>query len=134
MNEFIVDKNGLLCAQFIRNPFYSKDRINFLTDNNLEMQVGSMQHPKGHIIESHLHFLNKRKIENTSEVLIIVEGSLKAKIYDQDKNFIKDIVMKKGDILILVRGGHGFEVLEDIKMIEVKQGPFNGSIDKVRFK
>ncbi len=30
-------------------------------------------------------------------------------------------------------GGHGFEVLEDVEMFEVKQGPYVGDSDKTRF-
>ena len=31
------------------------------------------------------------------------------------------------------KGGHGFEVLEELEMIEVKQGPYAGDRDKTRF-
>ena len=36
---------------------------------------------------------------------------------------------------MLMAGGHGFRVLEDCKMIEVKQGPYAGvDFDKFRFE
>ena len=35
---------------------------------------------------------------------------------------------------MLSSGGHGFKVLKDVKMIEVKQGPYSVSKDKVKFK
>ena len=35
---------------------------------------------------------------------------------------------------MLVSGGHGFKVLEEVEMIEVKQGPYYGEQDKVRFE
>ena len=31
---------------------------------------------------------------------------------------------RQGDTIILLAGGHGFNILEDTKMIEVKQGPY----------
>ena len=34
---------------------------------------------------------------------------------------------------MLVNGGHGFKVLKDVEMIEVKQGPYKLSIDKFKF-
>jgi hypothetical protein len=34
---------------------------------------------------------------------------------------------------MLVTGGHGFEVLEEVEMIEVKQGPYGGDKDKTTF-
>jgi len=36
-------------------------------------------------------------------------------------------------MLILISGGHGLNVKKNTKFIEVKQGPYNESIDKVRF-
>ena len=35
---------------------------------------------------------------------------------------------------MLSNGGHGFKVLKDTKMIEVKQGPYSLSMDKVKFE
>ena len=36
---------------------------------------------------------------------------------------------------MLVYGGHGFKVLKDVEMIEVKQGPYSSlASDKVKFK
>ena len=34
---------------------------------------------------------------------------------------------------MLSSGGHGFKVLKDVEMIEVKQGPYSISNDKVKF-
>jgi Uma2 family endonuclease len=39
-----------------------------------------------------------------------------------------------GDTILLVTGGHGFEVLEEVEMIEVKQGPYVSDRDKTRFQ
>jgi hypothetical protein len=36
-------------------------------------------------------------------------------------------------VIVLVSGGHGFEMLEETEMIEVKQGPYTGDADKIRF-
>ena len=34
---------------------------------------------------------------------------------------------------MLVNGGHGFKVLKDVEMLEVKQGPYSLAADKVKF-
>ena len=39
----------------------------------------------------------------------------------------------KNDVIILFKGGHGFDVLEDCKIIEIKQGPYNKKSDKISF-
>jgi hypothetical protein len=41
--------------------------------------------------------------------------------------------LEAGDVILLVSGGHGFEVIEEVEMIEVKQGPYLGEHDKTRF-
>lgn len=41
--------------------------------------------------------------------------------------------MSRGDVILLAAGGHGFEMLEDAEMIEIKQGPYCDDVDKVRF-
>jgi hypothetical protein len=53
--------------------------------------------------------------------------------YSEQKNFLFDRVLQSGDVILLAGGGHGFEVLEDIEMIEIKQGPYQGDSDKTRF-
>jgi hypothetical protein len=42
--------------------------------------------------------------------------------------------LEGGDVILLVNGGHGFEVLEEVEMFEVKQGPYVGDQDKTRFQ
>jgi hypothetical protein len=55
-------------------------------------------------------------------------------LYSNEKSFICSKVLKAGDVILLCSGGHGFEVLEEIEMIEIKQGPYSGVDDKVRFQ
>jgi hypothetical protein len=38
-----------------------------------------------------------------------------------------------GDVILLAHGGHGFFMIEESEIIEVKQGPYAGEEDKVRF-
>ena len=74
-----------------------------------------------------------RKIRGTTEVLLILKGILKINFYNNKKKFIFSKIAEKNDIVILLRGGHGFEVKKDCKMIEVKQGPYSKSEDKFKF-
>ena len=36
-------------------------------------------------------------------------------------------------MILLASAGHGFQVLEDLEMFEVKQGPYSETVDKARF-
>ena len=111
-----------------------KKGVNFLTPKNLSHQVGFISHKKKHIIKPHKHYKNIRRIEYTSEVLIILKGKLRVDFYTKTEKYLFSKIIKKNDIIILNTGGHGFKVLEPIEMIEVKQGPYNIKSDKKVFE
>lgn len=112
---------------------YHKPGISFLTSNELSQQLAYMEHPKGHEIAAHVHNPVHRSVVYTRETLIIRKGKLQVDFYDDDQTYIESHVIEAGDVILLVSGGHGFKVLEDIEMIEVKQGPYAGEGDKTRF-
>jgi hypothetical protein len=53
--------------------------------------------------------------------------------FDEQQNYLESRELRRGDVILLIKGGHGFEVLEELEMIEVKQGPYAGDQDKTRF-
>ena len=67
-------------------------------------------------------------------MLLIKKGSLRVDFYDGSRNYLESRILAAGDVILLAAGGHGFEVLEEVEMIEVKQGPYAGDNDKTRFK
>jgi len=114
---------------------YSMDSgIEFLTPDNFSQQLGLMNRPDGYQIPPHVHNPVVREVVWTQEVLFIKSGKVRADFYDDDKNYIESEILKKGDIILLAGGGHGFEVLEQAEMIEVKQGPYCAEKDKIRFE
>jgi hypothetical protein len=54
--------------------------------------------------------------------------------YSEAGAYLESRELGAGDVILLIRGGHGFEVLEEIEMVEVKQGPYIGDADKTRIK
>ena len=70
----------------------------------------------------------------TQEVLIIKSGVLQVDFYTDSRKYIESYILKSGDIIILISGGHGFKVLEELEMFEVKQGPYMEGNDKIRFE
>jgi mannose-6-phosphate isomerase-like protein (cupin superfamily) len=107
--------------------------VHFFTDAELSQQLAYMRHPAGKIIAPHLHNPVLREVHYTQEVLIIKRGRLRVDFYDETRRYLQSRTLVAGDTIILVRGGHGFEVLEEIEMIEVKQGPYAGDKDKTTF-
>jgi len=113
--------------------YKKKNGVNFLTPSNLTHQVGSIRHKKNHEILPHLHLINKRKIDYTSEVLIIQRGKIRIDLYSNKKKYLFSKILIKNDILILIKGAHGFKILEPVDILEIKQGPYNSKKDKIRF-
>ncbi len=69
----------------------------------------------------------------TQEVLFIKKGKLRVDFYDDYEDYLESVILEAGDVILLVSGGHGFKILEETEMIEVKQGPYSGEADKKRF-
>jgi hypothetical protein len=107
--------------------------VNFLTPKKLSHQVGFIKHKSKHLIKPHKHYKNVRRIEYTSEVLIILKGKLRVDFYSDKEKYLFSKIIKKNDIIILNNGGHGFKVLDNVEMLEVKQGPYNTKADKKVF-
>lgn len=113
---------------------FKKAGIEFFTPNDFSQQLAYMNRPSGYKIPPHVHRPVKRSIVNTLEVLYIKKGKVKIDFYTQDRAFISDCILNTGDVILLAAGGHGFTMLEDSEMIEIKQGPYAGDADKVRFE
>ena len=84
------------------------------------------------MIQPHIHNPVSREVRFTQEVLFIKKGRVRVDFYDTEEVYLESRVLEKGDVILLIQGGHGFEVLEDLEMIEVKQGPYVGEQDKTR--
>lgn len=122
-----------LIALIIRAS-YRADGIHFFTDPSFSQQLGYMRRPKGYVIDAHVHNKLHRDVEYTQEVLIVRKGRLRVDLYDRGRRFLTDRVLYPGDIILLASGGHGFEVLEEVEMVEVKQGPYSATDDKTIFQ
>lgn len=131
----MVDKiqhEGKQLAIIIRRSFTAPG-IQFFTPDEYSQQLAFMKHPVGKIIEPHVHNPVQREVVFTQEVLMLKKGRLRVDFYDDNKNYLESRILNAGDIILLAAGGHGFEALEEIEMIEVKQGPYAGDSDKTRF-
>lgn len=112
---------------------YKKDGVEFFTPDDFSQQLAFMSHKKGKTIDAHTHNIISREISYTKEILVIRKGKLRVDFYEEDKTYIESHIIEEGDIILLAYGGHGFEIIEDCEMIEIKQGPYLGDGDKVRF-
>ena len=120
-------------ALIVRAKYRKKSGINFFTSKESTQQFGYMKHKKNYLIMPHKHNKRLTKILITTEVIILFKGILRVDFYDNKKKYLFSKKIYACDIIMLVNGGHGFKVLKDVEMIEVKQGPYNLSADKIKF-
>ena len=132
MIENIKYKNKLF-ALIVRRKFRIKSGISFFTPKGATQQFGYMKHKKNHLIMPHKHNKRITKIMITTEVIILLKGILRVDFYNEKKIYLFSKKVYAGDIIMLVNGGHGFKILKDVEMIEVKQGPYTLSNDKIKF-
>ena len=133
MVEKIIYKKKLLAILVKTNKIKNKG-TKFISPNYFTHQVGFINHPSWHIIKPHTHKKTLRRINNTSEVLFVKSGILRVDFYINSKKYFFSKLLKKGDLIILNVGSHGFKIIKKCKLIEIKQGPFIKTLDKIRFK
>ena len=112
---------------------YSSEGISFCTNDDDPLQLGYMNRPKDYIIPPHSHNKVKREVEDTHEVLFIKSGKVRIDFYNENHDYLISEIVNQGDVVLLAEGGHGFKMLENAEIIEVKQGPYLGEKDKNRF-
>ena len=122
-----------LYAIIIRSKYRKKKGINFFTNNQASQQLGYMSHKKNYIIKPHLHNKREFRVKTMSEVIIVFKGILRIDFYDNKKKYLFSKKIYANDIITLLDGGHGFKVLKDVEMFEIKQGPYNKNKDKKKF-
>lgn len=124
---------GKVLAIILPNS-YEPEGIEFVTDPGNTIQLAAMRHKEGHLIKPHVHNPVKRNVLYTQEALIVRRGRVRVDLFSAEREYAESHILSAGDVVLLVEGGHGFEVLEDLDMVEIKQGPFIGEQDKTRFE
>ncbi len=113
------------------------DITNYRTDLSPEseyLQVCGRSMDSGTKVPPHRHLETIRNTNLTQEAWVVLKGRIKARFYDVDDTFLCERELISGDVIVLFRGGHSLEVLEDDTIFyEFKNGPYFGvSSDKER--
>ena len=132
MGMEIRDRKNNLLALVIRNNKIVKDKY-FATENNYDFQLAAFNLKNKAVIERQIHNEQNRNIKTTSEVLVVLEVELRVEIFDYELDLVETGNVIQHDTIALFGGGHGIEVKQDTKFIEVKQGPYDPETDKKRF-
>lgn len=124
--EKIMD-GDLILAIIIRDADW-EEGLHFVSSNEDYQQVGIWGYTKGQKLAPHIHLTQPRHVLRTQEVIFVKNGRIRADIYTEKKEFLKSVKLERGDTIILLNGGHGYEIVEDdTKVLEVKNGPYVGA-------
>ncbi|MSU54338.1 MAG: hypothetical protein EXS48_00660 [Candidatus Staskawiczbacteria bacterium] len=130
--EIIKNKEDILAIVIYSD--YHKEGTNFFTPADFSQQLAFISRKKGAVIQAHTHKIIKRDVHLTQEVLCVRKGTLKVNLYDNDQKYFDSRELHAGDVVLLASGGHGFEFLDDVEMVEIKQGPYVNDDGKVGFE
>ena len=120
-----ITKDGVLLAVIVRaTP--SPAKTVFYSPEDAPLQMGSIVHSAGAVIRAHTHKEAARVVELTQEVLLVERGRVRITLFTPAGQPAYRGELRTGDKILLVQGGHGFEMLEDTVLFEVKQGPYAG--------
>jgi hypothetical protein len=127
-----IGRSGKVICMIVRGE-PAPTKTEFYTPNDFTLQVGHIAYKKGHTIARHVHPRIVRTLDRLSEVLVIEEGRVEMDLYDDENALVATRELGRGDVAVLVSGGHGFRILEDAVMVEIKQGPYSGKPEKEMF-
>lgn len=98
---------------------------NFLTQNELPMQLGVMRVNKQQV-QDHIHKIRNRQVKSISnEFHYVVRGKVLVRLFNYEKKLIEKIMLCPNMFCLLFNGGHGFEIIKDDTLIlEIKNGSF----------
>ncbi|MEW5755437.1 MAG: hypothetical protein AB1810_03980 [Pseudomonadota bacterium] len=127
-------EGDVVLARYISSGGAWGEGLNFFSNENDYVQVGTWGYNQGKELLAHAHNNAPRSVLWTQEVLYVRAGKILAEIYNSRAIKIAEFVASEGDVVILLAGGHGYKILEDgTQVLEVKNGPYLGAdVDRVR--
>lgn len=129
--EIIADGDQPLA--YIISASMSPNETTFLTPPEFKQQVGFVVYPKGGEVKRHRHRALERHLVGTSEVLVVRSGKCEIDVYTEEGELVATRQLCAGDVMLMVGGGHGFRMLEETVLLEIKQGPYTGLEEKEHF-
>ena len=121
-----IEFNGVLYAQIIWANA-RVDKTTFFSPPESSFQFGLLAHEAGFIELPHLHRAVTREIRDLQQMFVVQRGIVAVQLYSDEKDLLREVVLRAGDAIVLIHGIHAIRVVEDMQCISVKQGPFLGT-------
>jgi hypothetical protein len=128
-----ISHKGRVLAFVIRGRA-SANQTSFFTSDEANLQAGFVVYPAGGRVQPHVHLPLTRTVVGTAELLIVREGRCFVDVYTDDRALLSSHELVAGDAVLSLGGGHGFRMIEDTVLLELKQGPYVGGAEKERFE
>ena len=126
-----VEYNGIKYAEIIWTDTRVEETT-FFSPPESSFQFGLLAHKAGFVEPPHYHKTITRTINDLQQMFVVQRGVVAVRLYSDDGDLLREIVMHPGDAIVLIHGVHAIRVIEDMQCISVKQGPFLGTeYDKV---
>lgn len=127
-----VKKGDDLYAIVVKAEFHPEQKYNFFSPQDGYLQFGINTYKAEDKIADHIHLPCERSVTRVEEIISLRKGRLNVRIFDENENQLALVEMKTGDILYQIQGGHGFDILEDSEIFEIKQGPYTSKVEDKR--
>lgn len=121
----VIQDNNKVYAYIVR-PKVDSTGVNFVTTDESSFQLAVSQYESDQKVRAHIHLPQTRAVHDTQECLFIVSGEARVDVYNDDKQLISQNILHEGDVVLFVSGGHGIAFNKTTRIVEVKQGPYQG--------
>ena len=122
-----ITQKGRSIAIIFRNYIKVKG-TKFFTENTNPFQVGIQYRKKGEQVAPHTHRIDSPiTIKEIQEILFVQKGKIRLTLYTEGGEILSKKILNSGDAVLLLRGPHQVDFLEDSKIFELKQGPYPGA-------
>ena len=126
-----IEYNGTQYAEIIWADTVV-EKTTFFSSPDSSFQFGLLAHGAGYEEAPHLHKPHSRVINDLQQMFMVQRGVVAVRLYSDDGELLKEVVLRVGDAIVLKHGVHAIRVIEDMQCISVKQGPFYGDeLDKI---
>jgi hypothetical protein len=130
----VIKEGELVLARHIPAESAWQEGLSFFSTDNEYIQVGIWGYDAGKTLKAHIHNEVRRDVLWTQEVLFVRKGKIRANIFSTANIKVAELEVNSGDIIILLRGGHGYDILcDETQVLEIKNGPYLGpDVDRRR--
>ena len=133
MDDVIVHEDEQGIVGIVVKKEFDRPGITFLTPESFNLQLGFHVQQTLREVSPHIHEPIKEAHDiPVQEIFYIIKGKIEVAFYGSGDRLVATEVITDGDTVLLCRG-HAIKFLEPTKMIEIRQGPYQGRENDKRF-